>query len=182
MDSWENICDIPTPVLDMLGKNLSENTLFEHTSSAEPILCLEKLRNHKIHDISLSLYLGEILSVSGLLGSMRTELLNTIFSLEKIESGKIFVNEKQRRFQTPIQAIDAGIGYVTEDRKDSGLLMKLSILENMRIAALVKFQKFGFIDKAKEARQKFCIRAGNINSQSNFTRKELMQRSQSETS
>lgn len=152
-ESWANICDIPTLVADMLGKSLAENVFADHTPSAEPVLRLENLSNHKIHNINLSLYPGEILSVSGLLGSMRTELLNTIFSLEKIESGKIFVKEKQRRFQTPIQAIEAGIGYVTEDRKDSGLFMELSILENMSISSLGKFQKYGFIDQTKEARQ-----------------------------
>ncbi|PLW75731.1 sugar ABC transporter ATP-binding protein [Cohaesibacter celericrescens] len=95
-------------------------------------------------DISLDLYEGEILCLTGLIGSKRTELLHSIFGSAKFTGGLLQVDGKDEQFTTPSQAIAAGIGFVPEDRLRDGLLLEHSIAENLVFAALDKVSKLGF--------------------------------------
>ncbi|MDO4793950.1 MAG: sugar ABC transporter ATP-binding protein [Filifactor alocis] len=149
--TWEGIYDIASMVRDMLGKKLSfHHSVAERPKTQTPILELKGVSTSKVHDIDLCLYRGEILSLSGMLGSMRTEVLSAIFGIDPLISGEIFVEGKKLRLDTPGSAIRAKIGYITEDRKDSGLFMELSIRENMSISSLPKFKRGLSIDRAAE--------------------------------
>ena len=137
--TWQGIYDIATMVKDMLGKKLS----FHHSEtvsekSQKPILELRGVSTSKVKDIDSCLYRGVILSLSGMLGSMRTEVLSAIFGLDPLIHGEIYVEGKKLLPNDPKSAIAAKIGYITEDRKDSGLFMELSIRDNMGIASLSK--------------------------------------------
>lgn len=149
--SWKGIYDIAALVRDMLGKKLS----FHHSEtvsskSQTPMLELKSVSTSKVQDIDLCLYRGEILSLSGMLGSMRTEVLSAIFGIDSLTSGEIFVEGKKLLIDSPRAAICAKIGYITEDRKDSGLFMELSIRENMGIASLSRFKRGLAFDRAAE--------------------------------
>ena len=149
--TWKGNYDIATMVKDMLGKKLS----FHHSEtisakSKKPLLELRGVSTSKVKDINLCLYRGEILSLSGMLGSMRTEVLSAIFGLDPLIKGEIYVDGKKLLVDSPGSAICAKIGYITEDRKDSGLFMDLSIRENMSIASLSKFKRGLSIDRGAE--------------------------------
>ena len=149
--TWQGIYDIATMVKDMLGKKLS----FHHSEtvsekSQKPILELRGVSTSKVKDIDFCLYRGEILSLSGMLGSMRTEVLSAIFGLDPLIHGEIYVEGKKLLPNDPKSAIAAKIGYITEDRKDSGLFMELSIRDNMGISSLSKFKRGLSIDRVAQ--------------------------------
>lgn len=149
--TWQGIYDIATMVKDMLGKKLS----FHHSEtvsekSQKPILELRGVSTSKVKDIDFCLYRGEILSLSGMLGSMRTEVLSAIFGLDPLIHGEIYVEGKKLLPNDPKSAIAAKIGYITEDRKDSGLFMELTIRDNMGIASLSKFKRGLSIDRVAQ--------------------------------
>ncbi len=149
--TWQGIYDIATMVKDMLGKKLS----FHHSEtvsekSQKPILELRGVSTSKVKDIDFCLYRGEILSLSGMLGSMRTEVLSAIFGLDPLIHGEIYAEGKKLLPNDPKSAIAAKIGYITEDRKDSGLFMELSIRDNMGIASLSKFKRGLSIDRVAQ--------------------------------
>ena len=98
-------------------------------------LCAGKRVNH----ISFSVNKGEVLCMGGLVGAGRTETARAVFGVDKKTSGKVYIEGKECNINSPRDAIAAGIGYVTEDRKGEGLVLKLSVGENVTLAALGKF-------------------------------------------
>lgn len=154
-ESRKGIFDMPTLVEQMLGKSLSVGTQENPSASlpTNPVLETEMLCNHKIHDICFRLYPGEILSLSGMLGSMRTEVLSAIFAVDKLLSGTIKIHGRRVSIHSPQDAIRSKIGYITEDRKDSGLFMELSIRDNMSITCLSEFRKMFSIDRTAQDRR-----------------------------
>lgn len=104
-----------------------------------------------IRNISFELKKGEILGFSGLVGSGRTEMAKVLFGRYKKDSGTIKIFDEEVDIKTPKDAIDKGMAFVTEDRKKEGLVLILSVLENIISANLNKVLKnFGFIDRKKE--------------------------------
>lgn len=150
--SRQNIYDISTLVHQMLGKSLLPESLPDTGRSEEeiPVMRAEGLSNSEVNDISFSLYRGEILSLSGLLGSKRTEVLDMIFSPSGERIGSLYLKGKKVEFRTVLDAIRHKIGYITEDRKDSGLFMELSIRENMSMVALRRFRRGFSLDRRAE--------------------------------
>ncbi|VTR22178.1 Arabinose import ATP-binding protein AraG [Serratia fonticola] len=107
-------------------------------SEARPVvMAVEALsRGNEYQDISLALHPGEIVALVGLLGSGRTELCLSLFGLTKPESGSIRINDKPMRFASNRDAIAAGVGYVSEDRMSTGLIMEQSIRDNISATVL----------------------------------------------
>jgi ribose transport system ATP-binding protein len=105
-----------------------------------------------LHYISFTLRRGEIVGVAGLMGAGRTELLETLFGVHPARRvrGRIVVGGRERRIATPREAIDAGLAFVTEDRKTQGLALPLSVGHNMTLAALGRFLRFDVIRQAAE--------------------------------
>lgn len=108
----------------------------------------------KFQDISFSVRKGEILGISGLMGSGRTEVMRAIFGIDSFETGEIAINGQLVRFKTPKQAIQHGMGMVTEDRLHQGIMPNLSVKINMTLANLYRMLKgHFFINKQMEASQ-----------------------------
>lgn len=103
-----------------------------------------------VEDMSFSVRKGEILGVSGLVGSGRSETANAIFGTLKKSSGTVWLEGKELDIQKPQDAINYGIGLVTEDRKKSGIIGPMTLRENMTIASLSSISKRGFINKKTE--------------------------------
>ncbi len=104
-------------------------------------------------NVSFELREGEILGFAGLMGAGRTELANAIFGVTRITSGEIHINGKRIDGITPRKAISNGIGYVTEDRKHTGLMMEMSVQDNVIISSLARLSTpFGRV-KIKKAAQ-----------------------------
>jgi ribose transport system ATP-binding protein len=103
--------------------------------------------------ISLDLRYGEIVGISGLVGAGRTEILRGIFGIDPPRSGKIFRDGTEVRFKGPRDAIAAGIGFVTEDRKDEGLILGMPIAANISLANMGSVSRSGLLKLAEETRQ-----------------------------
>jgi ribose transport system ATP-binding protein len=109
-------------------------------SRAEVLLSASRLgATGIIKDVGLELHAGEVLGVFGLMGSGRTELARILFGLDPHESGEISVGERRLGGHSPRDSIRSGIGFVTENRREEGLLMNGAIAENIALAALPKF-------------------------------------------
>lgn len=102
-----------------------------------------------IHDINFELHKGEILGISGLVGAGRTEIMELIFGVRP-SVGTVYIQGKPVKIRQPADAIEAGIGFVTENRKEQGLVMLMNVMENSSLASLDKVSKSGFINFKKE--------------------------------
>jgi ribose transport system ATP-binding protein len=124
-----------------------------------------------VDDVSFSVRKGEILGVYGLIGAGRTELMEATFGFYHPSrvSGNVFIEGKRISVKTPIDAIRAGIGYVPEDRKLSGLILQLTVLVNFSLPSLKNLSKFGFIqlnqekDLAREYVRRLGIKTTSLN-------------------
>ena len=101
-------------------------------------------------DISFSVRAGEIVGLSGLVGSGRSETAQVIFGVLPAESGEILLNEEVVKITRPSEAVDYGIGYVPEDRGHQGLIREMTIRENTSMAVLESVSNRSFISRAKE--------------------------------
>lgn len=142
----------------MVGRQLTQQYPKRSANIGEEVLRVENLAvKGKLNNISFSLRKGEVLGIAGLLGSGRTELARAIFGLERIASGSIHVKKKMRKIRSPQKAIDLGIGFLTEDRKMQGLVMLLSVKENISLPSVARLSRFGVMNTAEEteAAQRF---------------------------
>ncbi len=135
----------------MVGRSLENQFPKEFgTKSAEPILKVEHLEEEGVlHDVSFEAYGGQILGFAGLVGAGRTETMRAIFGADRITSGTIYMNGKEVKIKSPRDAIDAGISFLTEDRKSEGLCLEQSITMNCILANLKGFSHGGFLDDGK---------------------------------
>ncbi|MED3824721.1 sugar ABC transporter ATP-binding protein [Priestia flexa] len=149
-----------TPILEtsfddvvrkMVGRSLTDRFPSRQTKIGETVLELKSLtRKHAFHDISFSVRSGEVVGVAGLMGAGRTEIMRAIFGLDAIDSGEIWVNNKPVKIKTPDEAVKYGIGFITEDRKDEGLVLDFSIRENIALPNLKSFSTKGMIAEKSE--------------------------------
>jgi ribose transport system ATP-binding protein len=138
----------------MVNRELNEQFPKRNVQKGEEIFRVEKLnKNGILKNISFTLFRGEILGVAGLLGSGRTDLARAIFGADKIDSGSIYVKRKQRKINSPRDAIDLDIGLLTEDRKAQGLILNLSLKENICLPSIERNSKFGFVYSRKEKKE-----------------------------
>lgn len=134
----------------MVGRNLEEQFPYRKSKYDDEVLKVEGLSNEHIKDISFSLKKGEILGISGLVGAGRTELAKTLYGVYKMDSGTITIDGKVESYTTPKQALNKGIVYVSENRKEDELIMIMDVKGNMTLSALDKFKKLFRLDKKGE--------------------------------
>ncbi|SDA64149.1 ribose transport system ATP-binding protein [Lachnospiraceae bacterium G11] len=137
----------------MVGRIIYEEpkTKSRVSEDAPVVLKVEHLNaGRMVQDVSFELRKGEILGFSGLMGAGRTETARAIFGADPKESGEIFVNGKKTVINSPEDAVKAGIGYLSEDRKRFGIVVQKTIAENTTMADLGNYMKGIFIDKKKE--------------------------------
>jgi ribose transport system ATP-binding protein len=144
----------------MVGRDIDE--LFPRVphSAGEVLLSLEGLTGRKSpREVSLDLRRGEILGIAGLVGAGRTELLRTVFALDSVRSGTVRVAGLAPR-ATPRARIGAGLGLVSEDRKQEGLAQDRSIADNLTLSRLAPYARFGWLNlrKRREAVQTWMRR------------------------
>lgn len=138
-------------VKDMVGREIK--TLFpksEHTPGT-PVLEVEKLSTEKkLKDVSFNLKRGEVIGVFGLLGAGRTELAKAVFGLDHISGGTVKVDGQAVKPGSTAHATSAGMGLLTEDRKEEGLVLQMSVTQNMTLPSLSDFSSAGFMRTAAE--------------------------------
>ncbi len=96
-------------------------------------------------NVSFQLHKGEILGFGGLVGAQRTELMEGIFGIRGIASGEIYMHGKKVKIKHPIDAMNAGIGLITEDRRGNGIFGCLSIKDNVGVSIYNKYLNAGFV-------------------------------------
>ncbi len=109
-------------------------------------------RDGEFQGLNLALRPGEIAVLTGLVGSGRTELLETIFGVRQPDAGALKLRGTVMRFGTPREAIAAGVVLIPEDRRGQGVIQLMSIYKNMTLASLVDFERLGFIRPRREKR------------------------------
>src|SRR5215213_5526163 len=137
----------------MVNRDLTELFPKEHAERGEEVLRVEGLTTRGgLNGVSFSLHKGEVLGIAGLLGAGRTELARAIFGLDKLESGTVSIKGETRRIGSPRAAINAGLGFLTEDRKAQGLVLPLSVKDNLCLPSVDKFTSLGLVDAKRERR------------------------------
>ncbi|PAU37111.1 ribose ABC transporter ATP-binding protein RbsA [Vibrio coralliilyticus] len=134
----------------MVGRKLEEQ--YPRIDVQHGDICLEVigLTGSGVHDVSFKLQRGEILGVSGLMGAGRTELMKVIYGALPSERGVINLNNKTINPVSPQDGLANGIAYISEDRKGDGLVLGLSVKENMSLCSLDKLTKGGRIQHSDE--------------------------------
>ncbi|UWF57027.1 sugar ABC transporter ATP-binding protein [Staphylococcus hyicus] len=137
----------------MVGRELDEQYPKRQYQPEDIILKVAHLSNekHQIKDVSFHLRKGEILGVSGLMGAGRTEMMRSLFGVDKGER-KVEIEGKNVDICSPEDAMKHGLALITENRKDEGLILDFSIRDNMVLPSLKSFSKYGFV-KDKDANQ-----------------------------
>jgi len=149
-----NVSDVTTSVLINMMVNRELKAHFPKLKAAlgEEVLRVSGLSiKGVLDDINLSVYRGEVLGIAGLLGSGRTELARSLFGVDKIDSGEIYIKGKRQRIKSPRRAINLGLGLLTEDRKSQGLIMILSTKDNICLPSVERFSRLGFVDTKEES-------------------------------
>lgn len=153
----------------MTGERIAEEPFEGGGSEGEPTLQVEHLcQAGAFEDISFNVHAGEILGITGQLGSGRTELAKALFGIGRISGGKILVHGREQHFRSIMDAKRAKIAYVPEDRLSEGLFMQRSLKDNFSAATIDrKRKKSGLIDfSAMTAEAERRIRELNINAAS----------------
>ncbi len=147
----------------MVGRTLKQIYPAVNTQIGETVLKVEALHTNRVKNISFELHKGEILGFAGLVGAGRTEVLRALFGLDPILSGRIEVHGREYRPKCPKDAIEAGFGFVTEDRHYDGLILGDTVEHNISFIGLKKLIKNGVIlDKKLRAVAADYIKRLNI--------------------
>ncbi|MEC0184173.1 sugar ABC transporter ATP-binding protein [Paenibacillus peoriae] len=146
-----SLTDFDDVVKKMVGRELTDRFPPRNTSPGEIILQVKDASQRGVfHQISFSVCAGEILGISGLMGSGRTEMMRAIYGLDPLDEGEVHLNGAKVLIRHPYEAVKLGIGFITEDRKDEGLLLDFSVRENMVLPSLFSFEERGLINERKE--------------------------------
>lgn len=147
----KNVCDVTQDdlVTMMVGRQVQKNYQHENaTDSFENEKVIFEVKNlsrkdKKVKDVSFKLHKGEILGFSGLVGSGRSEMMNSIFGAEPKSSGEILIDGNKVKIKNPYSAIKYGLAMVTENRRETGFFHNFDIKENISILPFVKSSKAG---------------------------------------
>ena len=144
-------------VSHMVGRTLSDYYGVDHHHVEDKVVY--SVRNladgHFVKDVSFDLYKGEILALTGLVGAGRTEIAQMLFGIDKRVSGDFYIEGERKDIQSPISAMESGIGFLSEDRKGSGLFSDMSSADNISFNTLNDISKFGFL--AGNTTEKFSL-------------------------
>ncbi|SEP73656.1 monosaccharide ABC transporter ATP-binding protein, CUT2 family [Devosia sp. YR412] len=135
----------------MVGREIIQMFPKEDVPIGEVVLSIKDLSLDGVFsDISFDVRAGEILGIAGLVGSGRSNVAETIFGVTPASSGTISINGQLVDISSPTVAIQNGMAFITEDRKETGCLLMLDIQENMQLAVLQdKYTRFGFVTQGK---------------------------------
>ncbi|WP_097006266.1 sugar ABC transporter ATP-binding protein [Lacrimispora amygdalina] len=125
----------------MVGRSVSNLYPARDFKSQEIVMEANNIKHKKLHNVSLQLHRGEILGITGLLGAGTTELSKILYGAIPMESGELWIHGERKDCSAPVKALKAGIGFVSDDRKQEGLVLIRSIRENISMSSLKKMTK-----------------------------------------
>ncbi|MFV0527502.1 MAG: sugar ABC transporter ATP-binding protein [Lachnospiraceae bacterium] len=145
--------DAPKQVIieNMVGKSI-QNTVCQNCAKDEVLLEVKNFTSGKhFQNINFKLHKGEILGIAGLAGAGRTEFVRALFGADSKDSGETFIEEKAVRIKSPREAKNHGLGFITEDRKEEGLILNMSLHTNLSLTILDRLKRFMGIDLKRES-------------------------------
>jgi galactofuranose transport system ATP-binding protein len=145
-------------VASMLGRDLADvrasgATAFndtDHDIGGELLEVKSLAVGRRVSNASFDIRRGEIVGLAGLLGSGRTETARAVFAADLKSNGEIRFRGKDSNFKTPVQAIAAGMGYCSEDRKVQGIVPDMSVADNLTLALMPALRRSGMIDEVRQ--------------------------------
>ena len=152
--TWES-SELTTDMIisKMVGRDLSNRFPPKSNTPGEVYMKVEhftSIHDRSFQDVSFELRKGEILGLGGLVGAQRTELMEAVFGLRRLKSGKLYINGQEKKITSSSDAMDNGMALLTEDRKGSGIFPILGVGENTYIAVYKRLAKFlGYINLKK---------------------------------
>lgn len=147
-----NIDEAPKHVIieNMVGRNMVHTKQSNHIQD-EVLLEVKDFTSGKLFQhINLQLKKGEILGIAGLAGAGRTEFVRALFGADKRDTGEVYIEGKKVDIKSPVHAKNAGIGFVTEDRKEEGLILNMDLHTNLGMTILGKLKRRLGLDLKKE--------------------------------
>jgi rhamnose transport system ATP-binding protein len=131
----------------MVGRELAGRPPEEvGTGPGEPVLTVERLTREGVFtDVSFTVRAGEIVALAGLVGAGRSEVARAVFGIDRYDAGQVSVHGRRLKKASPTNAMAAGIGFVPEDRRQQGLVMDMSVQQNVALASLDALRKGGLI-------------------------------------
>ncbi len=141
----------------MVGREVTQMFPKREVPIGDVVLSAKNLSlQGRFQDVSFDLHKGEILGFAGLVGSGRSNVAETLFGVTPATSGQIFINGKEMQVRSPGEAMDAGMAFLTEDRKESGCFLLLDVMANMQAAILRNgYSRFGFVREHEI--EKLCL-------------------------
>jgi len=157
-------------IRDMVGRKIEDFFVKSKEQRGELLMSVQGLRKTNVFsDMNFDLYRGEVLGFAGLVGARRTDVGLALFGVEPADSGEIVLNGRAEKIHSPEQALKLGIAYVTEDRRQIGLTMSMSITSNISLPMLRQYlTRFGLIRNREEDataenfRERLSIRTPSI--------------------
>lgn len=148
-------------IAKMIGRSIDQEYPERPHCVGETVLQVSNLNTNKLHDISFELKKGEILGLVGLVGAGRTEIIRAIYGADKVKNFDLEVNGQAIRVTSPRDGIRAGIGLISEDRKEQGLILSYSVEQNISLGNLDRLRK-GFLINRKMLRDMVDRQIGNL--------------------
>lgn len=139
-----------TMISEMVGREVSETYPERHVIPGEDVIEVKDLCGDGVKNISFKVKAGEVLGLAGLVGAGRTETVRMIFGADKAESGEIYLRGKKLKLNSPKDAVSHGIALVPEDRKLQGVVLGLSIKDNISLPTIKKMSRGIVVDSQKE--------------------------------
>jgi rhamnose transport system ATP-binding protein len=137
----------------MVGRQMPDRSAGQHSAPGQVVLSVEHLTREGVFtDISFGVRAGEIVAFAGLVGSGRSEVARAIFGVDRYDAGTVTVGGRRLRRASPASAMAAGVGLVPEDRRQQGLVMDMSVQQNMALASLGTLRRGGLISPGAERR------------------------------
>ncbi len=157
-------------IRDMVGREIENFFAKSAVQRGDLMMSVRSLnKENAFHDISFDVYRGEVLGFAGLIGSRRTDVGLALFGVEPADAGKVIFEGEEQTIRSPRQALQLGIAYVTEDRRQFGLTMPMSIVSNISLPMLRRYLTgLGLIKRrdetatAEEYRQRLSIRTPSV--------------------
>jgi ABC-type sugar transport system ATPase subunit len=135
----------------MVGRKLEQEFPKRQATVGHERLVVKKLRRgRKVRDVSFAIRGGEVVGLTGLVGAGRTETARLLFGADRPDAGQVELDGRPLRLRCPRDAIRAGIGFLTEDRKGQGLVLKQSARENFGLPNLSRFARWSFVQQRRE--------------------------------
>lgn len=143
---------IDVVIEQMVGRKISEVFPRVPREPTQPLLTLTALAGRTLpRDVSLTLHRGEILGIAGLVGAGRSELLRAVFGLADVVSGRVRVAALEDAGAPPWVRLAQGVGMLSENRKEEGLALSLSVADNLTLSRLAPCTRLGFVQRARQA-------------------------------